>query len=211
MSDIQTITPPPVKLALSVNKDFDPFTVTISELIQEELFLAQRPECETDTSSLQLIPYITLVDNSGKDLKYFVYTRGKASGEQRLAGKCSVGLGGHIEAIEEEEIIHDNLVINSICKTAVREVQEEIGLTIPFHVFANAMRQNYSSTLEKSNNELYLQKACLLYNMITATDEVHMGISFVLQAKPSDIKNLELDVITRGRWLTYNEIEESEI
>lgn len=206
----------PIKLALSINKDFDPSTVSMSELITKPVFLAQRPECETDESAVQLIPYITLVDGSGKDLKFFVYTRGKASGEQRLAGKCSVGLGGHIESIVSDYnvsgsiLISDNEVVNSIADAAVREVQEEIGLDVPFHIFANAIKEDYLYPNKETSNELYFEKAKLLYYTMTPTDIVHLGISFVLKAKPSDIKNLELDVITRGKWMTYLEIEEAE-
>lgn len=198
-----------VKKALSVDKDFDPFTVTIDELITKNPFIADRPECETDTTALQIIPYITLVDNSGPELKYFVYTRGKASGEQRLAGKCSVGLGGHIEEIENVDIFH-NALVDSICLAAVREIKEEIGLDIAVHVFANAMIKNYTGTKESTENQLYMPSARLLYNSLTPTDVVHLGVSFVLKAKESDIKETELDVITRGRWMTYTEIEDAE-
>lgn len=209
MSDSEQ-TPTPIKLALSVDKDFDPMYCTVKELTEKSAFVATRPECETDTTAVQLIPYITLVDVTEPALKYFVYTRGKASGEQRLAGKCSVGLGGHVEGIEEGIPAGNNDIINSVCMAAVREVKEEIGLDIPFHVFANAMQKNYVRETVACQNELYFSEAKLLYNTTTPTDVVHLGISFVLEAKSSDIKDLELDVITRGRWMTYEEIEDAE-
>lgn len=200
---------PVLKLALSVNKEFDPFTITVDELIENDVFLAERPACETDVSAVQLIPYITLVDCSTKDIKFFVYTRGKASGEQRLAGKCSVGLGGHVEEIVGNKGV-DNLVVTSVCNAAVRELEEEIGLTVPFSVFSNGMQKGYSPVIESNSNRLYFEKASILYNTITPTDVVHLGVSFIVKAKPSDIKNLELDIITRGRWMTYDQIEEAE-
>jgi predicted NUDIX family phosphoesterase len=196
---------PAVKFAVSVKKDFNPFTIDMAQLIEKDIFLATRPACETDETSLQLIPYITLVDDSGPEPKFFIYTRGKASGEQRLIGKCSIGLGGHIEQIKLLKILNYPL-INSVAETAAIELEEELGLLVPFAVFANAMKPGYTNTPQGFANALIVPNAGLLYNEITPTDVVHLGVSFVLRAKEFDMYNLELDVITRGRWMTYSEI-----
>lgn len=196
---------PSVKFALSVKKNFDPHTVSMTELFDKEIFLATRPFCETDNTSLQLIPYITLVDESGEKPKYFIYTRGKSSGEQRLVGKCSIGLGGHIETIKLLSILNIPL-INSIADAAARELEEEVGFLVPFSVFANAIKPGYTNTAAGFKDALVIPKATLLYNELTSADVVHLGVSFVLHAKESDILSTEYDVITRGQWMTYEEI-----
>ena len=60
-----------------------------------------RPEMEQDPSFKQLIPYVILRhrDESGRQT-VFQYTRGTGQGEGRLHRKRSVGIGGHISAID---------------------------------------------------------------------------------------------------------------
>lgn len=82
--------------------------------------LHDRATCETDETLQQLLPYIVLVQG----LRVFCYSRGGASGEARLTGKLSIGLGGHVdEAPADGESLLDLLV-----REANRELAEEAGL-----------------------------------------------------------------------------------
>ncbi len=59
-------------------------------------FFQSRYDCEDDQRLLQIIPYVLLF---GPDENIFVYQRAdkiKDYGDQRLFGKSSIGLGGHI-------------------------------------------------------------------------------------------------------------------
>lgn len=68
---------------------------------------------ELDPSFKQLIPYAVVVNsNTGA----IFYTR-RLKGDSRLAGRASIGIGGHIEANE------------SVLGGLYREIKEEIGLT----------------------------------------------------------------------------------
>lgn len=83
--------------------------------------LVDRDVCETDESLLQLIPYIVLRDTRGR---VACYERGAAGGEDRLHGKLSIGLGGHVDrAPQGSESLHALLVAE-----AARELKEEVGL-----------------------------------------------------------------------------------
>lgn len=192
------------KFALVVKKDFNPYSITPDELIQKQSYLVDREICETDRNTLQIIPYIALVDGSvsATDPKYFVYTRGAAGAEGRLVGKCSIGLGGHIEEAPEGSV---NLC-RVIAECAVRELEEEVGLSLPFTDFANAMYPNSYMPSTAEENVLMVPSSLILFHEITEVDAVHMAVCFAVKAKPSDLTSAEEGVITRGAWMTYSEI-----
>jgi predicted NUDIX family phosphoesterase len=57
-------------------------------------YFLQRDEAEHDPTRKQIIPY-AIFHHAGRFLRY---VRSKKSGEQRLAAKASLGVGGHINA-----------------------------------------------------------------------------------------------------------------
>ena len=68
----------------------------IEEGIYQDLSFVRRDWCENDKRFMQLLPYVVLYKLIDDQISIFVYQRGKGTGEQRLAGGCSIGLGGHI-------------------------------------------------------------------------------------------------------------------
>jgi predicted NUDIX family phosphoesterase len=87
------------------------------------LWIGPRETLEEDPSFRQIIPYIIL--KHGHD--FVRYTRTPSGGEDRLHGRMSIGLGGHIdipdivcagESIDLEETIH---------RATERELLEELG------------------------------------------------------------------------------------
>lgn len=76
-----------------------------------------RTKIENNNDYKQIIPYILICSEN----KIFTYKRkGK---ETRLHNLCSVGIGGHIELIDE-----DSENYKTIINGARRELQEELGL-----------------------------------------------------------------------------------
>jgi len=77
----------------------------------------QRSLAETDVSYKQIIPYMifTFAD------KYFVMQRKSTASEQRLAGKLSLGIGGHMR--------EEDLIGKTIFDWAKREFEEEVSYT----------------------------------------------------------------------------------
>lgn len=88
-------------------------------------FFLPRPEAEEDPSLKQLIPYI-VVTCGGQVLRY---RRGGGGGEQRLAKKASVGIGGHINDGDGLGAEFDGAAYK---RALVRELQEEIVFDGPF-------------------------------------------------------------------------------
>jgi predicted NUDIX family phosphoesterase len=84
-------------------------------------FFVERRYTETDSSFKQIIPYglVTCGDS------VFLLRRTSNGGEARLHGRLSVGVGGHINPVDEE-------VGDVVEAGAERELEEEIVIDAPF-------------------------------------------------------------------------------
>jgi predicted NUDIX family phosphoesterase len=88
-----------------------------------------RDQVEKDPGFKQLIPYVIFrhIDAAGRQT-VFQYTRGKGQGEGRLHHKRSVGIGGHISAIDAE----GNGSGNPYEEGMRRELEEEVAIDTPY-------------------------------------------------------------------------------
>lgn len=59
----------------------------------------ERPAAEEDPAHKQLIPYVVVRDGG----KVFLMERTDAGGDRRLHGKASIGVGGHLNPVDEGE------------------------------------------------------------------------------------------------------------
>ncbi|MGH2446518.1 MAG: NUDIX domain-containing protein [Candidatus Limnocylindria bacterium] len=59
----------------------------------------ERPIAEEDASVKQLIPYVVVRDSG----RVFLMRRTDAGGDARLHGKASIGVGGHLNPVDEGE------------------------------------------------------------------------------------------------------------
>ncbi len=99
------------------------------ELYFRELFVRgvprfmPRSRAEADPAYKQLIPYVIMTHGG----KYLSYIRGKRAGETRLVGHRSIGIGGHINPVDEMPLFDMNF--RDVYFTAVkREVAEEVSV-----------------------------------------------------------------------------------
>lgn len=83
---------------------------------------AERAVLETDEAWLQLVPYAVLVSSSGN-----VWAYRRRGGDARLDGRCSVGVGGHVDATDA---VNDDLLATAR-RALVRELREELVLAPP--------------------------------------------------------------------------------
>jgi len=79
----------------------------------------RRGDMEEDPAYKQLISYCIITN----DDETLVYKRLEGGGESRLHGLLSIGVGGHMNDVAEEDDIEGKLRIN-----AARELSEEVGL-----------------------------------------------------------------------------------
>lgn len=83
-------------------------------------FFMPRPQAEKDPSFKQLIPYVIMTHNG----KYLSYVRGKRAGETRLVSKRSIGIGGHINPIDDMPLFANPF--DTYLAAVEREIAEEV-------------------------------------------------------------------------------------
>lgn len=147
--------------------------------------LIDRDICETDPSTLQLIPYVILENPAAKT---FTYTRGSATGEQRLAAKMSIGLGGHMDVAPADE--DSGTLFTLIRSEAAREVKEEVGISVDSSKF---------------------KFIGLLYEETQEVGRVHLGIVCYYNLTMNEIVTQEEGHIEDGKWLSFDELINPEV
>ncbi len=86
-----------------------------------------RSKAEANPAYKQLIPYVIMTHNG----KYLTYVRGKRAGETRLVSKRSIGIGGHINPVDERLLLEEVPKLNTSFRNSYnmavdREVAEEV-------------------------------------------------------------------------------------
>jgi len=143
--------------------DNDALATVVGEILsQDNLKYVDRAPAETDPSLKQVIPYIVV----RKGDLILTYQRTKKSGESRLAGKRSLGFGGHINP-------HDGDNGLAYEKCFWRELGEELGVI-------------------RQQDEEMPDPAAILYEPWTEVGAVHFGVVHILDV--SDSFTFEPDV-----------------
>lgn len=124
----------------------------ISRITQHQEYI-QRSLAENDDSFKQIIPYMIFTYSE----KYFVMERKLTASEQRLAGKLSLGIGGHIRK--------EDMQGQTIFDWAQREFNEEVA---------------YSGTLS-------ITTLGILNDDSNEVGKVHLGLVLLLQGDNDNI------------------------
>jgi predicted NUDIX family phosphoesterase len=150
------------------------------EFFNTMTFLSDRAHCETDESTLQLLPYLNIVSEDGR---MFTYTRGGSGEEARLHGNFSVGLGGHVDIRPEGK----ETLLSLLKNEAAREGEEEAGLNM------DMARIEFSHFICDGSNPV---------------GRVHLGLlcTYHLTNEEADALNMnaEAGVVDSGRWETVD-------
>lgn len=102
---------------------------TVEGLIKHDLdnaalIIAQRNMLENNVDFRQLLPYIVLARGD----RVLVYQRTKLVGEERLAGKMSIGFGGHIDLGDVVYTSDSQIDLpKTLTESISRELMEEVG------------------------------------------------------------------------------------
>ena len=86
-------------------------------------FFVERRHAETDATLKQIIPYCVVA--RGGDV--FLTRRTKKGGDARLFGKRSIGVGGHVNPVDGDDVLAMGLA---------REIEEELEIDGPWTVRA---------------------------------------------------------------------------
>jgi len=187
------------------SNSLDVFKDTFSDCIFPDTYSKEdctrwmlRDEAETDTSFKQVIPYITITAKN----KVALFRR-YVSGESRLEGKYTLGIGGHIERcdalLDGEETEVDEIVAASI----LREINEEI-------VVDKELQQNIGY-LDFNSFVSYIELYNSEVNNKNGVNYVHLGLPYTLLLnKKLKIKPKGDELLFKG-WFTLEEILQEDI
>jgi len=141
-------------------------------------FFLPRAQAENDPTHKQIIPYALIAHGD----TVLHYVRGKKAGEQRLAAKGSIGIGGHMN--QEDELLFNYAIDEAVYRAGVeREVNEEIRIESPFEDSIVA----------------------LLNDDTTEVGRVHLGIVHVFRLAEPKVQKREA-MITNVAFLKKDEL-----
>lgn len=130
-----------------------------------------RYRAELDREYRQIIPYCMIICEDK------IFTTRRLKGDERLVGKYSIGIGGHIEKEDREG---DSLIRNAL----YRELDEEVYM---------------KSEIDK------IELLGCIYMNDTPVDSVHYGLAYGIYVDGFDVKVKEVDTL-EGSWHTRDEL-----
>lgn len=137
----------------------------------------RRGDMEEDPSYKQLIGYAVVKDKNTKEI--LVYTRLTGGGETRLHGMSSIGVGGHMNLVENKST-EESIKIN-----VSRELEEEIGISFE----KNLDDIKFLGLINDDSNDV---------------GKVHIGLVYEVLIDKNNIKDVEDDAL-EIKWLKSEE------
>ena len=156
--------------------NFEPEKYLKAILSRGSNFFIPRSDAESNPAYKQIIPYALIAFEN----TILHYVRGKKAGEQRLIAKGSIGIGGHMNEIDESLFAMDEQAYRAGVE---REVNEEIKIDTPFED----------------------QIVALLNDDSTEVGRVHLGIVHIFKLKEPKVQKREA-MITGLTFLTKEEL-----
>ena len=144
----------------------------LMDYIEREHEFLPRNEMETDPTYRQIIPYVAVTRGG----EIFATRRLNAGGEARLHGKLSLGVGGHIERVD------DDTSEGILMRALEREVGEEINVE-------QVVSLTPLGVINEEHDEV---------------SRVHLGFLFRLEVT-GEVSVRETDKL-EGMWLTIDEL-----
>jgi len=149
----------------------------------KDVVIMQRALLETDPKFRQLIPYVVVKQGD----KYLAYERSKSGGESRLHNLFSIGIGGHVDAVDAVYDAKGVFQLTDTLRTGMyRELHEELGLTE-----ADFLGMSTIGYLSKD---------------VTPVDEVHLGIVLVAEVHADLTITSKEDALNLAGFLSAEEL-----
>lgn len=147
------------KVLCIYDKKLTSSNMSLEEIIEYYGFTAFRFDVENDTNIRQIIPYV-VVTNGDK-----VFRTTRIAGDERLIGKQSIGIGGHIDSADVQMIERNRIdVAAAIDNCIVRELNEEINMN-----WDGCVMHDHGSFVDDSDDVSKVH-LCLLYTCDTVDD-----------------------------------------
>ena len=155
----------------------------------ENNFFMDRGAAEDDPSHKQLIHYCIFRVKGEQGDRYLNYTRGKSGGESRLHAQVSIGVGGHINPVDQRE---DHLGKETYLAGVEREIDEEL-------IIAGGHTNRIVALLNDDSNDV---------------GKVHLGVVHMIDLESDDVRanedaiaNLTLSSLEDLRGPLYDRLE----
>jgi predicted NUDIX family phosphoesterase len=139
----------------------------------------ERFRAEEDESLKQIIPYVVFISGN----MVFSYVRGKASGEKRLVGNRSTGIGGHINPVDEQLLFasasasaSSSSDMPSYLEAVRREIAEEV-------VVDGLFDPTIAAVLNDDSNPV---------------GRVHFGVVHICEVAPGSVRKREQQITDAG-------------
>jgi predicted NUDIX family phosphoesterase len=145
--------------------------------IRRHGFFVERRKAEQDSSWKQIIPYVVVTRGDA----ILLLERTKRQGEARLHGKLSIGVGGHINPVDE----NDGKPGDTLLEGLRRELAEELDVSGPAE----------------------LRAAGFLNDDATDVGAVHFGLVAVADARRAEVAIRETELMS-GRFVPRAELIE---
>lgn len=145
------------------------------DIIRAEHEFIPRPDAENDPGYKQIIPYVVL--RRGDEI--FMTRRLKKGGEARLHGLMSIGVGGHINPVDD--IDRESVLLRGL----ERELDEEVEIE----------RRGELHTVGFINDDT------------NGVGSVHLGLCYTLPVE-GEVRVLETEKL-EGGWTTAAELREN--
>jgi predicted NUDIX family phosphoesterase len=160
-----------------------------------------RSSVETDRNMRQPIVYVAIVsdfnnyDDNREDEDWHVlqYARPMKTGESRLAGKLSIGVGGHINPCDTELRVDD--MESCVRAAACRELREEL-------CFASPAAE--TAVLREVVGEKGFTEPFIYCGSKTDVDSVHMGIFLTVHVPAHLARSISVRD-TRSAWVPLDD------
>jgi len=160
-----------------------------------------RSHIEGDANFLQVIPYGVIRDPWCNILGY---NRAAGAGEQRLAGRFSIGFGGHVEIKDWRP---DLTLPNALALTLEREIAEEVSLVWE----ADGGRGTYHPDIAILDSPI-----AIVLDPTTEVGRCHLGVVYQIDTPRSHwgdnailvAESNEPDQVVAPRWLTPDDAME---
>ena len=160
--------------------NFQPQTLLKRIFSPGNLTFIDRSDAENDPSYKQIIPYVIM----SCDGKILSYVRGKRAGETRLVGSRSIGIGGHINPVDDQVPLFGTDYRDVYLTALAREIEEEV------HVAAKHT-DNIVALLNDDSNPV---------------GQVHLGIVHHWKLDSENVERRE-QMITQMEFLTPTQLE----
>jgi predicted NUDIX family phosphoesterase len=137
-----------------------------------------RAQAEQDEAWLQPIPYLLLRNASGQ-----VWCYQRTGGDARLDGRCSCGVGGHVD-LQDAQPPCDKIDFDSY-KSIQHGHYRPISCINPFTTLQRALLREVAEELGAGAADLdQLTFQGLIYEGLSAVGRVHLGVLFTAQWLP---------------------------